>query len=61
MRRLARRLSLSFAAGAAGAVAHSLAIWFAGIAGITAALHVSISPALTSAWSYPRIVWGVEV
>lgn len=53
-----RRLSLAFAAGAAGGVVNSLAVWLAGTSGVAAALHVSIAPALTPAWLYPRVVWG---
>jgi len=58
MRRNLRLLSLVFAAGAAGAVVNSLAVWLAGGMGITRAMHVAIAPALTAAWLYPRIVWG---
>ncbi len=47
-----------FAAGAVGALANSLVVWACGRFGITAALQVSIAPALTLAWLYPRIVWG---
>jgi len=53
-----KKLSLVFAAGALGGVANSLAVWFAGHAGLTAALGVKIAPALTSALLYPRVVWG---
>ena len=47
-----------FAAGCLGALANSLFLWLAGEYGITKALGVSIAPALTPAWLYPRIVWG---
>jgi hypothetical protein len=52
------RLSLVFSAGCLGALANSLAVWWSGKMGITAALGVKIAPALTPAFLYPRIVWG---
>jgi hypothetical protein len=54
----ARNLSLFFAAGALGALANSIAAWGSGELGVSQALGVSIAPALTPAWLYPRIVWG---
>jgi hypothetical protein len=54
----ARTLSLCFAAGAVGGLANSLALWASGRLGLSAALGVSIAPALTPAWLYPRLVWG---
>ncbi|MCP5364653.1 MAG: hypothetical protein H6905_05415 [Hyphomicrobiales bacterium] len=53
-----RGLSLTFAAGSFGALANSLALWAAGVYGITAELNVAIAPDLTLQWLYPRIVWG---
>jgi hypothetical protein len=53
-----RKLSLVFAAGCVGALANSVVAWAFGSVGITAALGVSIAPALTPAWLYPRVVWG---
>lgn len=47
-----------FAAGCFGGLANSLVVWLAGAQGVTGALGVSIAPALTPAWLYPRIVWG---
>jgi hypothetical protein len=35
-----------------------MAIWLCGDLGITKSLGVSIAPALTASWLYPRIVWG---
>ena len=58
MRSTARSLSLFFAAGALGGLANSLAVWTCGELGVTQALGVSIAPALSAAWLYPRIVWG---
>ena len=58
MRSTARALSLCFAAGAAGGLANSLAVWAAGQLGLTGAMGVSIAPGLTPAWLYPRLVWG---
>lgn len=49
---------LCYAAGAVGAVANSLVLWWAGEAGLTRELGVAIAPALSPAWLYPRLVWG---
>jgi hypothetical protein len=53
-----KRLLFYFGAGSLGALANSLAVWLCGDYGITAFLGISISPALTPGWLYPRIVWG---
>lgn len=53
-----RGLSVVFAAGAAGAVVNSLAVWAVGHWGLAAAAGVKIAPALTPGFLYPRIVWG---
>jgi hypothetical protein len=53
-----KRVLIFFAAGCLGAFANSLVLWLFGDLGITKSLGVSISPALTSSWLYPRIVWG---
>jgi hypothetical protein len=58
VRAFAKRLSLVFAAGAAGGLANSIALWTAGTSGLTAALGVRIEPSLTPEWLYPRLVWG---
>jgi hypothetical protein len=58
MNKLLRRASIYFAGGAVGGLANGLCVWFFGTAGITAALNVSISPALTPEMLYHRIVWG---
>jgi hypothetical protein len=58
MSRLARALSLAFAAGAVGALANSAAAWSSGAFGLSKSLGVSIAPELTPAWLYPRVVWG---
>jgi hypothetical protein len=58
VRAAARALSLCFAAGAAGGLANSFAVWAAGKLGLTGALGVSLAPAFTPAWLYPRLVWG---
>ncbi|MEW5911019.1 MAG: hypothetical protein AB1814_00530 [Thermodesulfobacteriota bacterium] len=47
-----------FAAGALGGLANAVAIWLAGVSGLTAALKVSLAPALTPALIYHRMVWG---
>ena len=53
-----KKLLIFFAAGCLGALANSLAVWLFGYLGISSLLGVSISPALTPGWIYPRIVWG---
>jgi hypothetical protein len=53
-----KRLLFFFGAGCIGAVANSVVLWFFGNHGITGSFGVSISPALTANWLYPRIVWG---
>lgn len=53
-----KKLLIFFAAGCLGALANSIAVWLFGSLGITSLFGVSISPALTPAWIYPRIVWG---
>ncbi|WP_299587866.1 hypothetical protein [uncultured Microbulbifer sp.] len=53
-----KKLLIFFAAGCLGALANSLMVWLFGVLGITAALGVSIAPALSAEWLYPRIVWG---
>jgi hypothetical protein len=58
MRQFLDRASMSFAAGAFGALINSLAIWAAGAHHLTARLGVRIAPHLAADWLYPRIVWG---
>jgi hypothetical protein len=53
-----KRLFIYFSAGCLGALANSLAVWLFGDMGITKLFGVSITPALTPNWLYPRIVWG---
>jgi len=52
------KLSLLFAAGCLGGLLNSLVVWGCAQAGISSALGVAIAPHLTSAWLYPRIIWG---
>ncbi|MFA5117287.1 MAG: hypothetical protein WC695_00375 [Candidatus Omnitrophota bacterium] len=58
MRKFLINLTLCFSAGALGGLINSLAIWFAGKTGFTALFGVTLTPAFTQAWVYPRIVWG---
>ena len=58
MRNLAKNASLVFAAGCLGALFNSLAVWIFGDLGITAALGVKITPKLSAAFLYPRLIWG---
>ena len=53
-----KKALIFFAAGCLGALASSVVMWLFGDLGITKSLGVSISPALTASWLYPRIVWG---
>ncbi len=53
-----KKLLLFFAAGCLGALANSLTVWLFGSTGISSSLGVSIAPALSPGWLYPRIVWG---
>lgn len=53
-----KKILICFAAGCLGALANSLTVWLFGDLGITEALGVSISPAWSANWLYPRIVWG---
>lgn len=53
-----RAAMLAFAAGALGGLANSIAVWLFGVMHITTALGVSIAPAASSEWLYPRLVWG---
>jgi hypothetical protein len=58
MKKPTKKLLLVFSAGCAGGLANSITVWLFGLLGITTLLGVSISPALTPEWLYPRIVWG---
>lgn len=51
-------LSLTFAAGCIGGLANSIAVWAMGKTGLTRAMGVSVAPAWSPAWLYPRLVWG---
>ena len=53
-----KKVLILFAAGCLGAVANSIVLWLFGDLGITKFLGVSLAPALTTSWLYPRIVWG---
>lgn len=53
-----KSLLICFSAGCLGALINSLVSWQFGQQGIVQWLGVSIVPALTPAWLYPRIVWG---
>jgi len=53
-----RNLSLVFVAGCWGALLNSLGVWLFGVLGIAPALGVHIAPPLTTAFLYPRLIWG---
>ena len=52
------QLSLSFAAGVAGAVVNMLAAWILSRMGIFAMLGCSLSIRVDKQWIYSRLVWG---
>lgn len=58
MRFSLKAAALCFSAGCVGGLANSIVVWLFGVLGMTTALGVSIAPALTPAWLYPRVVWG---
>jgi len=53
-----KKILIFFSAGCLGALANSIALWLFGYFGITTSLGVSLAPALTPNYLYPRIVWG---
>ena len=53
-----KKIFLYFAAGCLGGLVNSMTVWAAGYFGIAKSLGVSIAPALSPEWLYPRIVWG---
>jgi len=53
-----RKLLICFAAGCLGGLINSVAVWAGREYGIARQFNVAISPVLTPAWLYPRIVWG---
>jgi len=58
MNGLLRRISLVFAAGAAGGLASSVALWATSTTQISVGIKFSIGPSLTVASLYPGVVWG---
>ncbi len=51
-------LAVCFCAGLIGALFSSLVAWLSGFWGITELAGVSLAPAFTLSWLYPRLVWG---
>jgi hypothetical protein len=58
MQRNRTLLAVCFCAGLLGALCNSLVAWLAGKWGLTALAGVALAPALTTAWLYPRLIWG---
>lgn len=58
MSRLFIRISSAFTGGAIGGLVSSYVLYFAGANGITHAMNVQLAPSLTTAWLFPRIIWG---
>jgi hypothetical protein len=53
-----KKMLVCFSAGCLGALANSFVVWQLGELGIARWAGVSIAPALSPGWLYPRIVWG---
>jgi hypothetical protein len=58
MQRNRTLLAVCFCAGLLGALGNSLVAWIAGKWGLTAMMGVALAPELTTAWLYPRLIWG---
>ncbi len=58
MKRFAKKITISFGSGCVGSLVASLALWLAGFYGITEVLGVTMAPAISVKWLYPRVVWG---
>jgi len=58
MQRTSALLAVCFCAGLIAALFNSLAAWLSGASGITALAGVAMAPEFTTAWLYPRLVWG---
>jgi hypothetical protein len=58
MKNVFRELTVAFSSGCVGGLVNSLVSWFFGAVGITAAVGVQITPALTPPYLYQRMVWG---
>ncbi len=58
MQRNRTLLAVCFCAGLLGALFNSLIVWLAGKWGLTAMAGVALAPELTTAWLYPRLIWG---
>jgi len=58
MPRSSTLIAVCFCAGLVGGLAHSLVLWLGGDWGWTTLIGVQITPDLTPAWLYPRLVWG---
>lgn len=51
-------LAVCFCAGLLGALINSAAVWLCGDLGLTEIAGVAIHPRMSTAWLYPRLVWG---
>lgn len=58
MNRSGALFAICFTGGTIGGLANSLALWLAGAWGVTTLAGVHLTPQLTPAWLYPRLVWG---
>lgn len=51
-------LAVCFCAGVLGGLGSSLLAWMLGQWGLTALVGISFAPEWTTAWLYPRLIWG---
>ena len=58
MNRTRALLAVCYCAGMIGALANSLSAWILGQWGVYQLAGVAMDPQLTTAWLYPRLVWG---
>jgi hypothetical protein len=58
MEQTLNQLSVYFSGGALGGLANALIIWVFGIASIPKLVGVSLKPAFSPAYLYPKLVWG---
>jgi hypothetical protein len=58
MNRSPALIPVCFCAGLLGALASSLAIWLAGLSGLTQLAGIAMVPEWSRAWLYPRLISG---
>lgn len=58
MQRTSALVSVCFCAGLIAALFNSAAVWLGGSWGIASLFGVTLAPAFTTTWLYPRLLWG---